>query len=57
MTRFQGNYGTYDTRMEIGGPGSCDCPVEGHCKHIEALEMTYDNSPETFVDLDPILAS
>lgn len=56
--RIQGNYGVYRTRVRVGdtAQGTCTCPSEEHpCKHIRALEATWNKYPETFFELEHVV--
>lgn len=49
-----GHYGVYRTEVQIGKPDkvSCTCPSElWPCKHTRALAATWEQHPETFLDL------
>jgi len=57
---IEGNFGVYRTRKRIGakGCGHCTCPSELFpCKHIRALEATWQRNPESFFNLQPVLQS
>ena len=57
-----GNYGRYQTRvvLERSGKGKeaeCSCPSEyWPCKHADALILTHRKSPDSFLDVDKLLA-
>ena len=56
--RIAGNYGTYRTQVRLGDPdeSSCTCPSEvWPCKHVRALEATWEQNPESFFDLETLL--
>jgi hypothetical protein len=58
--RIVGNYGVYRTCVTIHGEcdQSCTCPSEERpCKHVLALEETWEEVPETFFDLDDLLTT
>ncbi len=53
-----GNYGTYRTQLRIGKTqqAECTCPSEvWPCKHVIALNATWECHPETFFDVQPWL--
>jgi len=55
-----GNYGVYRTEVRIGKPdkAACTCPSElWPCKHTRALAATWEQHPETFLDLQAWLDS
>lgn len=57
--RIQGNYGVYRTRAKLTKKvdGGCTCPSDWWpCKHVQALRKTWDVNPESFLDLDEVLA-
>ena len=57
-----GNHGRYQTRvvLERSGKGrdaECSCPSDyWPCKHAGALMLTYRESPDSFLDVDKLLA-
>ncbi len=56
-----GNYGTYQTRVVMSrsqfNNAECTCPSEyWPCKHVQALSLTYRQSPKSFVDIDRVLS-
>jgi hypothetical protein len=56
--RIDGNYGVYRTHVRLGRAeeGSCPCPSEGWpCKHVRALEVTWERNPTSFFDLTEVL--
>ncbi|MBI4397276.1 MAG: SWIM zinc finger family protein [Elusimicrobia bacterium] len=58
---IDGNYGTYQTRIVLARgrakKAECTCPSEyWPCKHASALALTYKEAPESFVDVDRLLA-
>lgn len=56
--RIAGNYGTYRTRLKLDARNGaeCTCPSEIRpCKHVRALEATWDCHPASFVDLQDVL--
>ena len=56
--RIDGNYGVYTTRLQIGRleEGHCTCPSDWHpCKHLRALQATWEITPDSFFDLDEFL--
>ena len=51
---IRGNYGVYRTEVRIGKPNeaACTCPSElWPCKHTRALAITWEQNPESFLDL------
>jgi len=55
---IQGNYGTYRTSATIKGKweGDCSCPAEyWPSKHMDALRLTFQMRPRTFVDIDSLV--
>jgi hypothetical protein len=57
--RITGSYGVYRTRMRIGtsSEGACSCPSESWpCKHVRALEATWNSNPTSFLDLETFVA-
>ncbi|MFO0919055.1 MAG: SWIM zinc finger family protein [Planctomycetaceae bacterium] len=57
--RIAGTYGTYRTQVRLDDPEetSCTCPSEvWPCKHVRALEATWKQNPESFYDLETLLA-
>ncbi len=56
--RISGSYGVYRTRITIGrgADGSCSCPSESWpCKHVRALEATWNSNPSSFFDLEALI--
>jgi hypothetical protein len=57
-----GNYGVYRTQVSTSKrgktiKGSCTCPSDWQpCKHIFALQETWESNPASFFDLDQWLA-
>lgn len=57
-----GNYGRYQTKVILARSGmgknaKCTCPSEyWPCKHANALILTYQKSPDSFLDVDKLLA-
>jgi hypothetical protein len=57
---IDGNYGVYRACVTIHGPydESCTCPSDDRpCKHVIALEETWEKRPDTFFDLDDLLGT
>lgn len=53
--RIQGNFGSYHTQAKLAKKvaGECSCPSEiWPCKQVYALRATWDESPDSFFDLD-----
>lgn len=56
-----GNYGVYHVEVravdaEGWREGRCTCPYDrGPCKHMDALLRTYEERPDSFVDLGELL--
>lgn len=60
--RILGNYGTYCTEISTAKRskqpnGTCTCPSDWQpCKHVYALQQTWELKPASFFDLDQWLA-
>ncbi|MBI3990305.1 MAG: SWIM zinc finger family protein [candidate division NC10 bacterium] len=57
---IDGNYGTYQTRVTLARSqikdATCTCPSDyWPCKHAHALAVTYQEAPESFVDVEKLL--
>jgi uncharacterized Zn finger protein len=53
--RIAGNFGAYRTSAMQSKPveGECTCPSELlPCKHVYALQATWEANPDSFFDLD-----
>ena len=56
--RIDGNYGAYRTTVRLGRKveAGCTCPSDYFpCKHVRALQVTWDKNPESFFDLEVFL--
>ena len=56
--RIDGNYGVYRTTVRVGRKlvASCTCPSDlWPCKHVRAVRATWNENPDSFFDLAPLL--